>query len=370
MSESRSYEVTATILPNNSIISVWMETRLGSKVSSQIGSTQISYKNSKDFGKTWSEKKTIDDPKAFIQGNPYLLTDKKGNTFLVLMSVNKDFFSGNLSFYEWNGNNNEFQLKSIPVSSKKTLIDKPALAISGNKIYLTYVEYAEKLEKSYVKYQYSSDNGKTWTKPKKITNDEIIYLGQSLESFNESLYLTFGTYWNKEIYYSKAVISEKGALSFQKNKSIIKISDSLGSAMTELTVNKQGDMAVGWLYNHEPRGIYISVSDNEGKKWTKPLLLSKSGNLLSLTFDCSGNLLCLYSEFKNGLYSVVVKKVSIFDQNIIHTFYLKKPDKIIGNTNYIGAFQKIIHTDNKNNFAFWIDYSKDNKLFFSKWQDP
>lgn len=370
LNDTRTYEVTSTVLPDKSVISVWMEARPEREVSSQIGNVRIAYKISKDFGKKWSEKEIIDDPERFLLGNPYILSNKTGRTFLVFMNVNKDFFSGNLAFYEWSEIDEKFQLKSIPVSSNNSLIDKPSLAIIDNKIYLTYIEYTQKIENSYVKYQYSSDNGSTWSNPKNITNDEIIYLGASLKNLKNNLYLAYGTFWQHKIYFEKVIVHEGTEPFFQQNNPVAEISETLGSAMTELEIDKNGNIAIGWLYNHKPNEVYVSVSENEGKDWKEPLLISKSGNLLSLVFDGSNNLLCLYSEFNDDMFSVILKKVPIDNPTEkTRTTYIKEPTKIKGNRDYIGAFQKITRTKNNEYLIFWIDYSKDNKLYCTKWQD-
>lgn len=330
-----------------------MEARPGKKSDNTAFDSRIEYKISKDNGQTWSKKKIIDDPQSSILGNPYLVTDGKENAFLVFMNVNKDFFSGNISLYQWDINDDEFHLKSIPVSSKNSLLDKPALAINGDTIYLTYVEYTQKLENGYLKYLYSKDDGKTWSNPKKVADDETIYLGASSQSLGKNLYLAYGTMWQKRIYFKKANFDQLEELSLIKSQAVAVVSDTILSAMTELAVGKKGNIAIGWLLPHKPNEVYISISQDEGITWKKLLLLSKSGNLLSLTFDSSNNLLCLYSDFENNSYSVVYKKIPMnYEDAKIKTVYLKKPSNIIGKRDYFGAFQKILHIDKKRMLPF------------------
>ena len=369
LNDTKTYEVTAAILEDNTIISVWMEGRTERKPNSQIGDTRIGYKVSNDEGKTWSQKKVIDNPNSFITGNPYITTEKD-NTFLIFMNVKKSFFEGNLAFYEWNAQKQEFQLKSIPARTNNTLLDKPSIVSNGDNVFLTYIEYSKTLEKGEIKYQHSDDKGKSWSKPEKMVKDDIIYLGVASQILDGNIYLSYGTHWQKKIFFKKTEMSNLNDITQIQSKIVAEVTGELGSAMTEMAVSKNGDIAIGWMNIHKPDEVYLSIKPKESKDWNEPLLLSKSGNLLSMAFDNSSNLLSIYSEFKNDTFSVIFKKCPLHNfETITETKYLKKETKIIGQRDYIGAFQKIMYTDKSEIFAFWIDYSKNNELNVSRWKD-
>lgn len=367
LNETRTYEVTAILLPNNKILAVWMEARPDREISSQGGNMRVAYKISSDLGENWSHKKIIDNPNTLLKGNPDVITDNNGNIYLILMSVNTNFFSGNLSFYEWKKEQNEFKLKSIPASSENSLLDKPGITICGNHLYLAYVEYSKMLDKGLLKIQSSSDGGMTWSNPKEVhPKNEVIALGPSITCLNEKLILAFGSYWRNSIYFTKKN-SQNILNDFPTPKVISEISDTLVSAMTVLATNKNNKIAIGWEYIHQPNEIYISLSRNNGKSWTEPNLISKSGNMLSMTFDKNKNLHLIYDKFNEDEFSVIYERLSLLTGNSESKMYLSQPSKIPGTRDYIGAFQKIIISNDGTILTFWINFSEDNKLYFSKW---
>lgn len=86
---------------------------------------------------------------------------------MVCMHKGKDFYSGNISLYEFDNQSKQFTLKSIPFKSDFQLLDKPAIVSSGKEIHLVHVAYGKRARNS-VKYQVSTDKGKAWSKPKDV----------------------------------------------------------------------------------------------------------------------------------------------------------------------------------------------------------
>lgn len=146
LNDTKTYEVTAAYLPDNKIIAVWMEAREERVISTEAKDMQVAYVISADLGKTWTKKKIIDRPNTLLTGNPNIISDKKGNIYLIVMHVGQNLFSGELALYEFETKNNEFKFKSIPAHSDKSLLDKPSLSICSNQLYLTYVEYTSMLD--------------------------------------------------------------------------------------------------------------------------------------------------------------------------------------------------------------------------------
>lgn len=368
LNEIRTYEVTAIMPTDSIIIVVWMEAREERKISSQAGGMCVAYKFSTDLGQSWSAKQLIDDPELLVVGNPHLTIDSNGNTYLVLMKIKPDFFSGNLSFYEWNQIKNKFEIKSIPAITKNSLLDKPAMAICGNKIHLAYVEMNKTLDSGKIKIQSSQDDGTTWSEPETLfPKSDVIALGVSLACINEELILTYGSYWQDSIYFTKARIQEN-KIEFPYPETISKVSGKLVSAMTEVATNGKDQITVGWQPIHEPNEIYISSGKDTGNSWTEPFLLSKSGSMLSMAYDKYNNLHLIYNEFLEDQFSVLYKKIEESDGHQ-STRYILSPAKMKGGRDYIGAFQKILITENDIVFSFWIDFSDGNRLYFTKCEE-
>ena len=366
INETRTYEVTAALLSENKIVAVWMEARQERVVSSQAKDMQVAYAVSNDYGKSWTKKKIIDKSKTLLSGNPYIVSDKSGNVYLILMHVGNNFFSGELVLYEFENKKNEFKLKSIPANSHNKLLDKPSMSICDNRLYLTYVEYNNMLDTGLLKIQSSSDRGRIWTNSKTIfPENNVIALGPAISCFNNNLLLSFGSFWSDAIYFTKKNAKNIFA-NFQSPNIVSKISDTLVSAMTEIVTNNKNKIAVGWENNHQPNEIYISLSNDNGVSWNKPTLISKSGNMLSMAFDKADNLLILYNEFNGNKFSAVYERLSSLNGNMERKIFLCQPSEIIGTRDYIGAYQKIISTKNNSILVFWINFSDDNKLYFSK----
>ena len=343
LNETKTYEVTAIMPSDSTIIAVWMEAREERKISSQAGGMRVAYKFSTDLGQSWS-------------------------AYLVLMKIKPDFFSGNLSFYEWNQLKSKFEIKSIPATTKNSILDKPAMAICGNKIHLAYVEMNKTLDSGKIKMQSSQDYGSTWSKPEMLfPGSGVIALGVSLACFEGGLVLTYGSYWQDSIYFTKARM-QGNKIEFPYTETIFKVSSNLVSAMTEVASNRKDQITVGWQPIHEPNEIYISSSKDTGNSWTKPSLLSESGSMLSMAYDKYNNLHLIYNEFIKNQFSVLYKKIDESGGRQ-STRYILSPAKMKGVRDYIGAFQKILITEKSAVFSFWIDFSDGNKLYFTKWEE-
>lgn len=371
VNDSRTYEVTAIQIDEDTVLSVWMEAKPEREVLLPAGNMQVAYSISNDIGSSWSKKKGLEVPQdTFITGNPYLTKDENGNILLSIMRLNNDFFSGDLAIYQYDIEKEKFHLSSIPTNTTDSLLDKPALSFCGDKLHLFYIEMSKMLDKGIIYHQYSRDSGITWTKPKAIPQDEeIIYLGVDAHCLHERLILSYGSYWYKHIYFSKATI-EQDTILFENAKQVADVSKKLVSGLTELSVHNKGNMAIGWFYHHQPKETYLTTSKNEGEDWSGPLLLSDKGNLLSFDYDKNGDLHCIFTEYKEGESAVVYNKFKNNDlHNKVANAYLKGFSKVEGEKDYIGAFQKLLITDAGHILSFWVDYANDSKLYLSKWED-
>ena len=366
LNNTKTFEVTACKPSKNKIISVWMEKRAIRKDNDpNAADMQVGYKLSKNNGKDWTEKLIIDLPNTFGTGNPYVTCNEKGEAYLVCMHIGKDFWSGNLSLYEFDFDKEKFNLKSVPFKSDDKLLDKPSIVSFGNEIHLVYVAYSKHSRNS-VKYQMSNDKGKTWTDPVSVFSDSISgYLGPSIAVLKgNQIVVSTGAYGRKDISIAKKK-NYLDSIMFERPIIITKVSNSLGAAMTELS-SDENKLILTWQNPHQRNETWMSLSNDEGATWTAPHLITAKGNLLSAVFDENGNINCIYSDFDNQQYYVGYK---LLDPK----FKILKERKLMGPTpllkfdEYLGAYQKILIQDN-NIFAFWIDYPNNSTLHFSKWK--
>ncbi|MFD2943330.1 sialidase family protein [Flavobacterium notoginsengisoli] len=367
LNDVRSFEVTACAPFNNNIVAAWMEKRPERKDNSEdAADMRIAYKSSVDNGRTWNEKGIIDMPDTFGNGNPFVTSSRKGAVYLVCMHIGTDFYSGNISLYEFNFKLKKFVLKSVPIKSTDHLLDKPAIVCNGKEIHLVYISYPKR-DKNSVKYLYSKDDGLTWSEPMDVfTNGTGSYLGPSITVLdNKQVAVSVGSYgFNKEIYFVKKKMDTDKAV-FETPVSVAKITREQGAAMSEL-YSDGSRLVLSWQNPHQRSEIWMAVSRDSGSSWNSPQQIIKFGNLFSGVFDTKGNLHCIYSDFADDRFSVSYKQ---FDEknNLIKHGYVKESAPLPAFNEYLGAFQKLLITNYELN-AFWIDYPDDHTLKLTNWK--
>ncbi|MNK14780.1 hypothetical protein D3C87_329100 [compost metagenome] len=365
LSDTRTFEVSACNPSKKSMVTVWMEKRPERKDNDEnAADMRVAYKSSADNGNSWTEKGIVDLPGTFATGNPFIANNEKGATYLVCMHIGKDFYSGNISLYEFDFGKKKFELKSVPIKSDDNLLDKPSFATSGDEIHLVYVAYPKRM-KNAVKYQMSKDKGKTWTKPVDVFGGNIGgHLGPSIAiSKNKQVIISIGAYGQKDILITRKVHSD--SVAFEKPTIVSPISTKQGAAMTELTAYKNG-LILTWQNPHQRSETYLSYSKDDGISWAKPIMLTSFGNLASATFDEKGNIHCIYSDFTNQHFFVGYKMLDTRYQ-LLKEENLLKPTSLTTFNEYLGAYQKLVIQD-KQLFAFWIDYKDNSTLKFTKWK--
>jgi len=363
LSDTRTFEVSACNPSKKSLVTVWMEKRPERKDNDEnAADMQVAYKSSADNGDSWTKKGIVDLPGTFATGNPFIANNENGNTYLVCMHIGKDFYSGNISLYEFDFRKKKFELKSVPIKSDDNLLDKPSFATSGNEIHLVYVAYPKKM-KNAVKYQMSKDKGKTWTKAVDVFGGNIGgHLGPSIAiSKNKQVIISIGGYGKKDILITRKLHSD--SVAFEQPTIVSPVSTKQGAAMTELTAYKNG-LILTWQNPHQRSETYLSVSKDDGMSWAKPIMVTSFGNLASAAFDGKGNIHCIYSDFNDQKFFV---RYRVFNTKleVLHSSYLLEPTALTTFKEYLGAYQKIM-IQNKEVFTFWIDYPNNSTLNFTK----
>ena len=363
LNDTRSFEVSACKPSKKEIVTVWMEKRPERKDNDgNAADMRVAYKYSADNGARWTTKGIVDLAGTFGTGNPYVANNEKGDTYMVCMHIGKDFWSGNISLYEFDFKKKQFNLKSVPIKSADNLMDKPSFVSKGDEIHLVYVAYP-KGKKNSVRYQMSSDKGKTWTEPVDVfAGTTGGHLGPSIAmSKSNQVIISIGAYGRKNVLIARKLNAD--TVGFDKPIIVSALSDQQGAAMTELSSYKSG-LIITWQNPHQRSETYLSYSKDDGVSWAKPIMLTSFGNLASAAFDENGNIHCIYSDFNNGKFFVAYK---VFDANfgILNLSHLLEPTPLADFKEYLGAYQKLLIQD-KEVFTFWIDYPNNNVLKYMK----
>lgn len=365
LNDTRTFEVSACKPSKKEIVTAWMEKRPERKDNDgSAADMRVVYKSSADNGKNWTDKGIVDLPGTFATGNPFVANNENGNTYLVCMHIGKNFYSGNISLYEFDFKKKQFDLKSVPIKSDDKLLDKPSFVSQGDEIHLVYVAYPKNMKNS-VKYQMSKDKGKTWTDPVDVFGGNAGgHLGPSIAmSKNNQIIISIGAYGKKNILVTRKTNSD--SITFEKPTFVSAVSAQQGAAMTELSSFNNG-LILTWQNPHQRSETYLSYSKDDGKSWVKPVMVTSFGNLASAAFDEKGNIHCIYSDFNDQKFFVGYKLFNT-KLEVLNSSYLQEPTPLITFKEYLGAYQKIM-IQNKEVFAFWIDYPNSSTLNFSKWK--
>ncbi|MFA4867982.1 MAG: sialidase family protein [Pedobacter sp.] len=365
LSDTRSFEVSACKPSKKEIVTVWMEKRPERKDNDEnAADMRVAYRSSADNGNRWTNKGIVDQPGTFGTGNPFVACNEKGSTYLVCMHIGKDFYSGNISLYEFDFKKKKFEIKSVPVKSDDMLLDKPSFVTYGDEIHLVYVSYPKKM-KNAVKYQMSKDKGKTWSEPIDVFGGNSSgYLGPAITMLkNRQVMISIGAYGRKNILVTKKINSD--SVAFEKPTVVSAISVEQGAAMTELSSYKNG-LILTWQNPHQRSETYLSYSKDDGDSWAKPIMVTSYGNLASAAFDEKGNIHCIYSDFNDQKFFVGYK---LFNPKfeVPKSSYLLAPTPLTTFKEYLGAYQKIL-VQKDALFSFWIDYPDNSTLKFTKWK--
>lgn len=363
LNDTRTFEVSACKPSKKEIVTVWMEKRPERKDNSEDAEDmRVAYRYSDNNGKSWTEKSIVDLPDTFATGNPFVTSNEKGETYLVCMHIGKDFYSGNISLYEFDFKTKRFNLKSLPFKSGDKLLDKPAVLSHGDEVHLVYVAYPKRM-KNAVKYQLSKDKGKTWTAPVNVfDSNESGHLGPSIAlTKNKQVIISIGGYGKSNILVTRKLNSDR--ITFEKPVVVAALSKKQSSAMTELSAYKNG-LILTWQSPHHRDEVYLSYSKDNGLTWAKPTMLTSYGNLASAAFDEKGNIHCIYANFADQQFSVGYK---LFNPafEVLKSSYLSAPRPYTTFNEYLGAYQRLL-IQNGELYAFWIDYLDNSTVKFTK----
>ncbi len=363
LNDTRTFEVSACKPSKKEIIAIWMEKRPQRKDNNADAvDMRAAYKSSADNGKTWTEKGIIDLAGTFGTGNPFITNNAKGDAYAVVMHIGMDFYSGNISLYEFDRKTKQFSLKSVPVKSDSQLLDKPSIVCLGNEIHLVYNAY-QKRGRNSIKYQMSPDKGKTWTAAVDVFHEaNVSYLGPSITvSQQKQILVATGTYAGKNIYLAK---KRTDSLGFELTRIVANLPKAKGMAMTEFSTYKKG-LILTWQNAHQRGETWMTASTDNGNTWTEPFRMTEYGNLLSAAFDRKGNIHAIYTDFGQQQFHIGYKMLDQKYQS------LKQKDLLGAKSfsafdEYLGAYQKLL-VQGKELFAFWIDYPGNNTLNLTKW---
>lgn len=295
------------------------------------GSVMDDYYLSKDGGKTW--KSTTIKSKFGVNGDPVLTFDQEGKLYYFhLSNYSKGSYLDRIVCQKARCGYRKFNQGTFPTPNGTKVQDKQWVVIDQhNTIHMTWTQFdaynsADPMDSSVIVYSKSSDQGKSWSLPKRISK----YAGDCLDDDNtvEGAVPAIGP--NGEIYVCWT--GPKG-LMFQKSldngenwfEAEMFVDQHYGGWTLEIPgINRANGLPIlkcdishgpnrGRLYlnwcdqrnGEDDTDVLLSYSDDQGKTWSKPKKVNQdeSGNHQIFTWmsidSSNGYLYFVYYDRRN-----------------------------------------------------------------------
>lgn len=253
----------------------------------------LKYSQSKDFGRTWDEPKVI-NPGTDLALIPKILFDDNNNLHIFFHSYNADSF--NLFHSVMNADGSFSAAEPIAkLSGEMRGAFFPSFAVSGNYIFAVWQgkELVRNRLADDVYFMRSSNNGKSFSSPERITISDASDASPYILADNGVLYVVYENNENKnwEIRLTKSI-----DMGDRWDRPVTISSTNVSAYAPAITPVSGDELAVFWydsrdvvnrIYSRRffPLDSHMSkeVSISEGKDGSvSPSALSASGRLLSL----------------------------------------------------------------------------------------
>ena len=262
------------------------------------GSILNGYYYSKDGGKTWASQRITS--KYGVWGDPVIMFDALGKLYYFhLANYKKTYWIDRIVCQKTEQVDKKFDQGTFPEPEAPKAQDKHWTCVdpSTNTIYMTWTQFdvygsEEPTDSSIILFSKSTDQGNTWTKPKRIS----YYAGDCIDDDNtvEGAVPAVGP--NGELYVTwsgpKGLVfqcsMDKGETWMQKESLIM---DHVGGWTFDVPgINRcnglpvlscdlsngphKGRLYLNWIDDRDPQSAkenWISISDDKGKSWSSPI---------------------------------------------------------------------------------------------------
>ena len=290
---------------------------------------------SADKGKTWSAWNTVVKNKAKhtdMPDKPSLIAKGNGELYLSYINFNADStdifnFYGEVMFAKSTDGGKTW---STPVvinaerNWKKTSMAKalisggadfgeqgPAMCFYKNQILVSFGSYSKKG----IRFTSTSDNGKSFTKVRKIANSNA------------------------------------------------------GAPVTSIISNNLNEIAILWHDAHATGSVNYIISTDGGVSWSKSVTLSNKASMISGAIDSEGNIHFLWNEKESDNVDTKYTFTKATKNDFFVPVSLLEVKAATCPKFFIGAYQQFLIDKNNAKHAFWIDWSAEGgRLMHSAWK--
>jgi hypothetical protein len=339
ISNSSKDSINSSIAINGkNIFIVWAE-------QSRSGMSDLFFAKSTDGGQTFSEPKQI-TTKQGSSGFPSIATDGT-NLYITWMFRFPDSYSGS-----WSDDNSEIHFSKstdggktfiapLKISADNSFSSGSEIAINGKNIFITWFNHLKSPEEIF--YSKSIDGGETFSTPKKISNNEGVH-NSFIVTDGTNILVTWsdGSIGNSDIFFTKSI---DGGETFSTPQNISNNSEnSVGSYIATNGTN----IFITWFEIVKGSGdIFFTKSTDGGKTFSKPQNISSDlGNSVTPSILANDNNVFLaWTDSNPKSMAILLAKSANGGQ----TF--DEPINISGDRGF--ADSQSIATDGKNIFLTW-----------------
>ncbi|EMR73820.1 BNR repeat-like domain protein [Thermoplasmatales archaeon SCGC AB-539-N05] len=312
----------------------------------ESGGSDIYYKQSSDNGKTWSDDARLTHVES-ESAEPSI--GANGNNIHIVWQDTRHSGTNREIYYKVSRDNGITWSDDIRLTDAQKRSSEPWLAVNGDAIYVTWMDY--RLEGSEIYFKMSEDNGYTWSNDTRLTfNPAPSYL-PVVGVYNNNLHIIWQD--NREggwgIYYKK---SENNGKNWTD---AIRISGyNYTSAYSHMCVNKESIYVV-WVDHRGSREIYYKFSNNNGDSWSEDKRLTYTDNVSTDPYvEIYGDTVYVtWEDYRNGVDPEIYYNVGL---NYGETW---SDDIRLTNTTD-GSIDPCLASNNEGIYVLWseeIDYT-------------
>jgi Neuraminidase (sialidase) len=230
------------------------------------GNAEIFYRRSTDNGTTWGNTKRLTKNTGYSSDPAIAVT---GSNIHVVWS---DYTPGNREvYYKRSTDNGRTWSKQKRLTKNAGSSSLPSIAVSGHNIHVTWYDDTPGNDEIY--YKQSIDNGANWSKQKRLTKNSGSSVASVIAVSGSNLHLAWSddTPGNLEIYYRR---STDNGVTWRKTKRLTK---NDGLSLDPSIAVSGGNVHVVWKdYSPGNAEILYKGSRDKGVTWGKQKRLTKS----------------------------------------------------------------------------------------------
>ncbi|QQS35097.1 MAG: T9SS type A sorting domain-containing protein [Ignavibacteriales bacterium] len=231
---------------------------------------EIYYKNSFDFGQTWSEDTRLTN---IVGWSEYPAIAVTGNYIHVVWQDDRDLAFHPEIYYKRSTDGGISWEQDKKLATDPSEPGLPSLAVAENTIHIVWIDLRDGNTEIY--YKSSLDNGVTWLPDVRLTNDISISERSSIAVNNEKVFVV----WQDERDNDKEIYFKKSSDNGNTWSGDIRLTNSAGESETPVIAANGENIYVVWSDSRDGVGnaeIFFKRSSDNGLTWSEDIKVKSS----------------------------------------------------------------------------------------------